>query len=423
MIRKLITVIALLTLSLGLPLHRAAAQDAEELFAAASAAFNDSDYSQALSLFQNARDAGIEGPSVHYNIGVCQYRLGNYDGADAAFRAVADGYPAMRGLGLYNLGLVRLRQERDAEARRLFVRARDESNDEKVTLLAEAMLRGTAPAPQAEQSARWRGLANFNVGYDDNVALIDEASLPAGQSVDSAFAELFGAISGPLTAEPGLRFDGSVYAVSYADAGEYDQVALRIGGVYQWTAADWYIEAGPHFNRSTLDGDGLEQRLGADLRLWRALNSTSSLSIRFSHQEIDSIESRFAFIEGSREQLRVSWDRRARAGRLTLGYDLELNDRVDASVSPTRNRLWFRYRYSTSPDWAADVQLALRSSSYDDLAVARDEDLADLSLGYIRRFSRGWQLNSRYRWSDNDSTADVFAYSRSRLTLGLTKNF
>ena len=92
-------------------------------------------------------------------------------------------------------------------------------------------------------------------------------------------------------------------------------------------------------------------------------------------------------------------------------------------MSPTRNRLWFRYRYSASPEWAADVQLSLRSSSYDDLAVARDEDLTDIALGYIRRFSRGWQVNGRYRWSDNDSDVDIFSYSRSRLTVGLTKTF
>lgn len=421
--RQVITVTALLTLVFGLSHRPVAAQDAETLFAAASAAFEESDYLQALALFQDARDAGIQGPSVHYNIGVCQYRLGDYAGAESAFRTVADGYPAMRGLALYNLGLVRLRQERDAEAEQLFSQARDDRRDPKVTQLAAAMLRRMTPAAQATRPPRWRSIADINIGYDDNVALIDEASLPAGRSIDSAFTELFGVISGPLTNIPGFRFDGSAYAVRYADAGEFDQIALRLGGAYQWTAADWYIEAGPHLNRSTLDGDGFEQRLGADLRLWRALTSTASLSISFSHHEIDNIDSQFAFIEGSRDQVGVSWDRRARSGRVTLGYDLELNDRDDANVSPTRNRIWARYRYSASPQWAADVQFSLRSSRYDELAVTRNEDLADLSLSYIRNLSDGWQLSGRYRWSDNDSNVDLFAYSRNRLTIGLTKNF
>lgn len=157
--------------------------------------------------------------------------------------------------------------------------------------------------------------------------------------------------------------------------------------------------------------------------MWRALTSTTSLSIRFSHQEIDNIESQFAFIEGSRDQIGVSWDRRARSGRVTLGYDLELNDRDSAGVSPNRNRIWARYRYSGSPRWTADVQFSLRSSRYDDVTVTRNEDLADLSLSYIRNISDGWQLSGRYRWSDNDSNVDFFAYSRNRLTLGLTKNF
>ena len=65
----------------------------------------------------------------------------------------------------------------------------------------------------------------------------------------------------------------------------------------------------------------------------------------------------------------------------------------------------------------------MRSSSYDDLAIARDEDLADLSLGYVRRLAGGWQLSGRYRWSDNDSNVDFYAYSRNRLSIGLTKSF
>jgi len=424
MMRKLVPAIALLSLSIGLSLPQASAQNADEFFAAASTAFEDGDYRQALALFQEAQDAGSEGPAVHYNIGVCQYRLGDYAGAERAFRIVADGYPAMRALALYNLGLVHLRQDRDAEARQLFTQAREDGSDAKVTQLAAAMLQRTDPArQQAAPPSRWRSLADLNIGYDDNVALLDDASLPAGQSVDSTFIELFGALSGSPAAAPELRFDGSAYAVTYADASEFDQTALQLSGVYQWTVADWRMEAGPHFNRSSLDGDGFEQRIGADLRLWRMLGAATSLGIRFSHHEIDSVDSRFAFIEGSREQLGVSWDRFGRTGRLTLGADLEFNDRADARVAPTRNRVWFRYRYSASPDWAADVQLSLRSSDYDDLAVARDEDLTDISLGYVRRFSRGWQINGRYRWSDNDSGVDVFSYSRSRLTVGLTKTF
>lgn len=421
--QRLLAAIALLSLSAVWPAERTAAQDADALFLAGSTAFEEGDYLRALAFFQDARDAGIEGPAIHYNIGVCEYRLGDYAGAETAFRTVADEYPAMRALALYNLGLVRVRQDRDADARELFEQARRESNDPKIAQLAEAMLRRTAPAGETVRSSRWRSVADLGIGYDDNVALLDEASLPAAQSVDSVFTEIFAALSGPMSADAGFRFDASAYAVHYPDASVYDQTALRVGGVYHWTGAGWYLEAGPSLNRSTLDGDGFEQRIGVDLWAWRALSAATSVQIRVSHEDIDSIESQFAYIEGSREQLGVAWERRDGAGGLSLGYDLELNDRADPRVSPTRHRLWTRYRYSPSPEWTADVQLALRVGRYGDLPVAREEDLTDLSLGFVRRFPRGWQLSGRYRWSDNDADVERLTYSRNRLTVGLRKNF
>jgi hypothetical protein len=399
------------------------AQVSSDPFAAASSAFSDGDYLRALALFEDARNAGSQGPSVQYNIGVCQYRLGLFDEAALTFRALADDYPAMRELALYNLGLVRTQQDRTAEARTLFSQVREDSNDGKLVALAEAMLRRTAPARSAVARPAWNRLVDINIGYDDNVALIDEASVPATQSVGSAFTDLLGVISGPRRSQPGFRFDGSAYLVAYGDASQFDQTAIRAAGSYEWALANWRLEVGPQFNFSTLDGDGFEQRLGIGALARRRLTASAWLTLRATHDEIDNASSRFAYIEGSRDQLGVSVDLIGGTGRLTLGYDIESNDRADPGVSPSRNRLWVRYRYSSSPDWSTDARLALRNSSYDDLAIPRDEDLIDLTLGYTRRFAGGWEASGGLRWSDNDSNISLLTYSRSRFNLGLTKNF
>ena len=75
-----------------------AADQTGEPFAAGVAAFNAQDYERALTLFQAALDAGVEGPAVHYNIAVASYKLGRYRRAEAEFVLIADRYPAMRGL-------------------------------------------------------------------------------------------------------------------------------------------------------------------------------------------------------------------------------------------------------------------------------------------------------------------------------------
>jgi tetratricopeptide (TPR) repeat protein len=405
------------------PVDPAHAQDGSELFNGGSTAFTAGDYLEALSLFEKARDVGSRGPAVHYNIAVCQFRLGNYAEAADTFRLIADDFPAMRALALYNIGLVRLRQDREAEARALFEQARRESTDETVTRLAEAVLRRTAPGQADPERSFWVSQLDAKLGFDDNVALVDEASLPATQSVDSPFTELFGFLSGPWNSPSGLRFDGSAYLVRYTDATQYNQTTLRLGGVYEWRATSWRIEAGPAFNYSTLDGEGFEQRLGIGLRMRRFLTSAMTLILAASHDAVDNVEPQFAYLAGSRQQLEVSVDRRGGAGRLSLGYELELNDRDDPNVSPTRNRVWLRYRYSPNPDWSADARISFRSSRYDDLATPRDEDLADISLGYQRRFSGGWEVTGSYRRSDNNSNVDLFSYARNRLSVGVTKNF
>jgi hypothetical protein len=420
--RRLIALILFGAASL-LPPTAALAEDASQAFAAGSRAFAEGDYLRALAYFEDARDAGVQGPAIHYNMGVCHYRLENYEQAEDSFRLVANRYPEMRALAEYNLGLVLLKQHRDGDARRSLERARA-GGDEKVAQLAAAMLRRLESSAQpVEQSPRWVSLVDVKLGHDDNVALIDDSSLPAGQSVASPFTEALAVISGPLSTGSGLRFDGSAYVVRYNDAGEFDQTALRLGGAYHWATRVWRMEAESHVNRTTLDGDGFEERLGVGFNLKRKLGSATTLGIQVVHDEVDGVESQFDYLEGSREQVGVSIDRYGEAGRLTLAYQLELNDRVSASVAPTRNRVSLRYRYTMSPHWGADFGLSLRASAYDDLQVPRDEDLTELSLGFLRNFARGLQLSGTYRWSDNSSNVDLFDYQRNRISLGVTKSF
>ena len=104
----------------------AVAADASALFADGERAFAAGDYHEALQSFTAAREAGSAGPSTHYNIGVCQYRLRDYDAAEATFAALAAEFPAFRELAEYNRGLALRAQGDPAEARVAFERARGE---------------------------------------------------------------------------------------------------------------------------------------------------------------------------------------------------------------------------------------------------------------------------------------------------------
>jgi tetratricopeptide (TPR) repeat protein len=307
--------------------HAAAGSEA---FAAASRAFETGDYARALELFEEARGAGTEGAAVHYNIGVCHYQLRNFSRAEASFRSLAARFPEMRDIAEYNLGLALRAQERTAEARISFARAR-RSNDQTLATLAGRAL--ATLGDDEKPGPRWLGSADVGLGYDDNIALADDTSLPTGETTSSPFAEVVVFASGAFATRRPLRLDVSGYVVRYPEAGEFDQNAVRLGSAFEWTIGGWRLDAGPHYSYSALDGDGFEQHLGFDMKMTRPLNENTTFEWRFAQDDVQDLDPEFAFVDGSRQWLRIGIEHRVRRGRLRASYDFESNDRAGAGVT------------------------------------------------------------------------------------------
>lgn len=417
---------ASILLALGCSASPASAQNAApaEAFAAGSRAFAAAEWEKALAYFEQARDAGMPGPAVRYNIGVCQYRLGRYRDAADTFRSIVDRFPAMLPLAEYNAGLA-LAQQEDYEGARAALRRAAAAGDDRVAGLAGAMLdrlppgaADPAPAPAGE---RWTAFAEFSAGLDDNVALLDDSILPAGESTDSVFGRFFGQVRTP--SRRGWQATGSAYLVRYPDAGRFEQDVLRVGAAWQGSRRQWRIEAGPHASYSTLDGAGFERRFGAALALGRSLGPDLQFAARFTIEDIADAEPQFGFVEGSRRALELQLERYVADGRFRLGYVWSADDRASASVSPVRQEFAVSYRHWFGERWSAEAATAFRSSRYDDLAVPRDEDRSELSLAFFRDLPAGWQLTGRYLLSENDSNAEGFGYSRNRFALGVNRVF
>lgn len=417
-----IAVRLMLWLTICAPSAQAATEPALESFEAGKRAFADADYGAALAHFELARDAGLEGPAIHYNLGVCHFKLGDYPSAEAAFRHIANAYPAMRGLAQYNLGLVALRLGQDVQAQSLFRQALANSEDDTVRRLAQSQL-PVETATRADDES-WLTLIDTRVGHDDNVLLLaEEIPLASGQSAASPFTQLFALVSGPLTSRADLRFDGSGYAVRYHEDSRFDQTALRLGLRYLWSLGLWRGEVGPHYGYSTLDGDVFERRISVGLRLARDIAARATLGVRYEHDVVTEGDARFAFIDGSRDRLELRVARRSGSGLFALAYALEWNDRDDPSVSPKRNELSVRYRHDFGGRWSADVEVSTRDSRYRDLVVERQEELVDLSLGLTRSLGRGWQANGVLSLADNESDIELVRYDRRRIALGVSKGF
>lgn len=421
----LATVVVALTWT-NAAISAASPTESSQAFADGSREFQSGDYSEALAHFQFARDAGIEGPAVWYNIGVCQYRLGHYAEAEFTFRSMIDRFPEMAPLAEYNAGLSLVRQDRLQEAKRAFERA-EQSGDATVVRLARAMLDRLAPSDSgslsAEASGGWAGFVDFSMGYDDNVALLDDAAVPSGASTGSAFGQFFAQFVSPAKSEGGLHFGASAYAVRYPDAGQFDQNVLRLAGSWRWLWQGWRLEAGPHYSYSSLDGEGFERRIGGTLSMSRSLGRQASTVVRLTHEDVSELESQFGFVDGSRQMVEFGWNLHRGQGRLALGYELTVDDRAAESVSPTRNKFLAGYRYRIGDLWSVEASASYRASRYDDLNLPRTEDRAEAALTFTRELPGNWQLTGQYRFSHNDSNVDDFRYDRNKIGIGFNRVF
>jgi hypothetical protein len=392
-------------------------------FAAGTAAFRQGDYLRALSLFQRARAEGPDTAALEYNIGVCEYRVGDYDTAEATFRALAERFPSFRALAEYNRGLALLKLQRRDDAIAAFTSARA-AGDERLAALAASALEELGVGAKRTAGVSWRGYFSAAAGHDDNVALVDQLSLPANVAAATPLTELLGyARLEPSTRVP-LHVDFSGYVVRYADSTVFDEDSLRIDAGFSWSVGDsWRLEAGPYFASSTLDGDRFEETTGAQFRARRSLNERLAFDVRFLYDDIAAPTARFAFVAGSRERLRLGLEDGAADRRLRVAYERESEDRADPSVSPERDKLMLGWARRLTGRWFTDGTLSYRTSHYDNLTAPRKEQLVELAFAARRELPSNWLLNADYRWDDNDSNVAQFKYTSRRVTLGVSRAF
>jgi tetratricopeptide (TPR) repeat protein len=418
-VRRLLVLWSVLSLLATVGVAAAAAADD---WALAQQAFDAGDYASALRFFESARDAGLDGPAVHYNIAVSQFKLGRFQDARQTFTLIARRFPQMRGLAEYNLGLVARRLGDERQARAHFLRAYELSPDNReIRVLASRRLRELEP--DVRTAARWSGAFGVRAGHDDNVALRDEAGLPVGTTAESPMADVFAVIQGPWSGRSGFRLDGSAYLVRYFDADEFDQSQLRGGVFYDWRPDDWRIQVGIHASFGTLGGDAFDRKVGVNGSAVRYLGRSGAIDLRYAYDDVSDADSQFAGISGSRQQvdLRYRWYRFGH--RFQAYYGLETNDRADPGVSPDRTRFGIAYRYAPDRGPGYGAAIETRNSDYSDLATPRDEDLLTLSAELTYALRGDWTLSLELRHSDNDSTDATFSYQRTQVTIGAMKHF
>jgi len=389
-----------------------------------NAAFKQGDYIAALSFFEAARDSGVTGPAVHYNIAVCHYELEQYEEASESFAFIVREYPRMAGLAEYNLGLVAQRMGDTTDAAEHFLRAYRLSRDnETIRVLASNQLAGIES--EARPASRWSGAFGARAGYDDNIVLRDTAGIPLGVTTESPMLDIFASVAGPFSAQPGgWRFEGSVYGIRYFDDDDFDQDEISAGAVYEWRTGGWRLKAGAYAGAGWLGGDSFDRRIGLGVEGYRSLGDNGAATLAYYYDDISEGDDIFDGISGSRHHVvaRYRWYS-ADGRRLLVRLRHEDNDRRDPGVSPTRTGASVDYRYLPDSGWGFEAGASYRRSRFSDVAVSRTENLVSVRGALTRYLVRDWILLVEYRYSDNDSDDPTFSYDRNALTVGAMRTF
>jgi tetratricopeptide (TPR) repeat protein len=356
----------------------------------------------------------MQGPAIHYNIGVAAYRSGNLARAERAFREVAQT-PAMAALAHYNLGLVAQRRADSTSARDWFERAARESTDERLSALAARQLDELPAAPTRAVSSWY---ARAGIGYDDNVALRSESIDAPGNGEGDSLAELL--VAGGYSFRPNWRVDGAAGLSRYASLDEFDQTALSVGLTRGLEFAGWSIDAGANVARLSLGGDVYEQSTAATAQAKRALGS-GFLRGQLRVAAVDG-EGDFSGLSGTRSGLGLEYEWTVRSLTFAVHTRAEKNDSRDDLYASR----WFEagadVRWAASPVWTFDAGIKRRQIRHPEQSSTQDawNDRRTLyQLQAMRFLWKQMQLVVRYEHENARSPVDAYEYDRNLAVVSL----
>lgn len=394
---------------------QAATAEAQASFAQGRAAFERSDFASAQSFYEQALTLGMDGPAVHYNIGVAAYRSGDLHRAEQAFREVSRT-PAMAALAHYNLGLIALARNDNPTARQHFERVRATSSDARLTSLATRQL-GELPAPP--RPFAWSFYGRSGAGIDDNVALRSDSVDSAGSGEDDAFAELLLAAS--LDIGTHWRADAGAALLNYADLDEFDQGAFSLGLAREIPLSSWEIEPVVVANQLTLGGDVYERSAALGASATRRFAGGRTFRAQLRATSVNG-EGDFSGLSGSRYELGARYDWSWQAWEFAFHLRGEDNDAEGELFATRWNELGATAQYAISPRWSLLAGSTLRRTHHPavpELEDARNDRRSTLRIGAMGKYWRFAQLFVRVEHERNDSPDDFYDYDRNWIAASL----
>lgn len=356
----------------------------------------------------------MQGPAVHYNIGVAAYRGGDFKRADLAFREVAKT-AAMAALAYYNLGLVALKQDDEKAARGWFERAAREASDERLATLAARRLEEMAVAPAADP---WSIYARGGVGHDDNVALRSESIDIPGSGDGDTFAELL--VAGSYSFAPLWRADAAAGLLRYSSLDEFDQTTLSLGAALRIPFDSGYVELGGYATQLSLGGDVYERSAAAVVRAARTFAQRGTARALLRVSSIDG-EGDFSGLSGARSELALQYEWGWNSMNFVAHGRAEINDSDDEAFASHWYELGGEARWALTPLWSVNAGAFWRRTRHpaQETLPAWSDRRVDFQVEAIRTLWKNAQVSVRYEHERNESPVESYDYARGRVAASI----
>jgi hypothetical protein len=396
-------------------------------------AFHAGDYAAALECFGRARDAGYKDPTLEFNLGLSDYKLGRYAEAGAVFQHLL-GQPGYADIAEFHLGLVAAQLGQQDAAVAHLRKVRDGSRTSpKLKALAQAALERILGRPAPGRSSVY---LSGGLGYDSNpVLLSNSAEAPPRQGPDW-FGEAIASYGYTLASDQASsdQVNGNLYLRQYHKDTDLSQQDATLSYQHGFRGQNWRIDLGVAGETYYLGGDNLLNSGGLLFEGSQRLGATS-LSLRWQGNRVFG-GGGSTYLDGWQQLAQLAWSLPLGAGRLRAQYDFESDDRRDLdtgseffSESPTRHGLSLRLGQPLGERLWLDLHAGYRYSRYHapdrfypgaDLAVERrTEKLAQFGSTARYRLYPGWNLLLHYDYSRNQANIPGFEYHRNQASLAV----
>ncbi|RBP26432.1 tetratricopeptide repeat protein [Marinobacter pelagius] len=428
--RKLLLSCSLLLVSVPSPAQDTSGETpAQADFRRGVELFQQGDLKAARQRLEAARAAGLDSMTLHYNLGVVYYRLGQLDAAEESFaRLLSSPHET---LARYNLGLIALARNDEPVARDYFLSVIESDGPDKLQDLARARLADMGRQVAVSDRRPRRLYLAASGGYDSNIAGLPETATTreGGLFLDAVVA---GSARLHGDRSSGWDLEGAFFGRDYPDDDDYNTKFLQ--GKLAWSEQDAGLsrQLGAVLSQSWFGPDAFETRYGVEgLMAWTRCPVALPIDdcdVSLAAARVDGGSS-FEAYDGQWYRLRARAGRWLGAWNLEGKYLWELNDRSDltsgsqfVSVSPQHHAVEGVARYSVWGDLVLGAMGGFRYSRYQDPHRLLEGDMVVVERRTDRRWetgtfaeyglSRRWLLRGEWLFRDNSSEIDSYSYQR-----------